>query len=122
MDSRTANLREQWKEDEDYRKMVEKMIHDDPGDSALMYAKAFFRLGKAGFPGKKDVLLFPVKILKGRKSFGKLQCLITPLLTGADLPHSDHSLGQRWVDRKFLVLGHDHEFKLYQKFLDSEEG
>lgn len=120
MDPKLADLKKQRDEDEYYRKYVEKMIQDDPQDSTLTYANALFRLGK-GLPGTKDVLFFPVKIMKGRKSFGRLQCLITPLLTGEYVLLSDTSLGQRWVDRKFLILNHDHEFKFYQKHIDKEE-
>jgi hypothetical protein len=107
-------------EDENYRIFVEKMIQDNPQDTILMYTDAFFRIGK-GLPGRSNVLLFPVKVIKGRKSFGRLQCLITPLLIGNDVGLSDTSLGQRWVDRKFLILSHDHEFKFYQKHIASDE-
>ncbi len=101
-------------EDEHYRKYVEAEIKNTP--SILSRVEAFYRLGRA-WPGVKDTLLFPVIVLEARKSFGKLQCLITPLLAG-DLARS--SLGERWVDRKFLILQHDHEFRLYKKYLPKD--
>lgn len=115
-----AKRKKQRDEDEHYRKHVEAIIQKDPNDSFLRYAEAFYKLGKA-WPGVKDTLFFPVKIINARKSFGKLQCLITPLLTGEEIFLNDTSLGQRWVDRKFLILNHDHAFKLYEKYLPKDD-
>lgn len=120
MVQKIADIMKQREEDERYRKCIEKMIYDNPEDSFLKRTKAFFRMGH-GLPGRKNAMLFPVKVIKGRKSFGKLQCLITPLSVGADVIFSDTTLGQRWVDRKFLVLSHDQEFELYQKYLAEDE-
>jgi hypothetical protein len=115
-----AKRKKQYDEDEHYRKLVESTIQKDPNDSFLRYAAAFYRLGK-GWPGVKDTMFFPVKLIKARKSFGRLQCLITPLLTGEAIFSNDTSLGHRWVDRKFLLLNHDHDFKLYKKYLPKDD-
>lgn len=114
-----AKRKKKYEEDEHYRKYVETEIQQNPNDSTLRYAAAFFRLGK-GWPGVKDTLFIPVKIIKGRKSFGRLQCLITPLFPVKSDFTNDTSLGKRWVDRKFLLLNHDHDFKLYKKYLPKE--
>lgn len=113
----SAERIEQYKTDERYRKEVEEMIQADSVNSYCYRTRAFFqqREGKS-----KDTLYFPVTVIKGRKMFGKLQCLITPLCL-TDNIYNRTPFGQRWVDRKFLVLGHDHEFKNLEKYLPPEK-
>jgi hypothetical protein len=108
------------KEVEQYRNYVEKMIQDNPQDSLLRYSKAFFRAADYKSSSRKNTLLFPVKVIKGRKSFGRLQFLISPL-SKTDESLTGTPLGQRWVDRKFLILSHDLEYILYQEHLGIDE-
>lgn len=114
-----AKRKKKYDEDEHYRKYVEAMILKDPNDSSLLYTVALYRIGHAR-RGGNYTLLFPVKILKARKSFGKLQCLITPLLPGDVRFRTASFLGERWIDRKFLLLQHDHEYKIYEKYLPKD--
>jgi len=109
--------RKEYAEDEAYRVVVEKDYELNPKN--MKYSDAFYRIGENVLL-TKDTLLFPVKIVDGRKLFGKLQCLITPICSG-EHTYFATPLGKRWVDRKFVILNHDHEYKQYKSYLVLKE-
>ncbi|HCE66848.1 MAG: hypothetical protein A2X82_09875 [Geobacteraceae bacterium GWC2_55_20] len=111
------NRRKEREMDERVRKIIEADIHKDP--SNLNYGKAFYRLGELNLAGHEN-LLFPVKIIGRRKMFGKIQCEITPL-SKIDDSLLGAPLGRRWVDRKFLILSHDNEYKIYQQHIEEHD-
>ena len=111
-----AKRREEYAADERFRQMMEEDIIKTP--SNLKYSRALYRIGKGKMAGN-ETLLFPVKIIDCRKMFGKIQCEITPL-SKSETDFIGSPLGQRWIDRKFLILSHDHEYKMYQKYIEEE--
>ena len=88
-----------------YFDLCEKDMRLNP--THYSYRKAYYRLGKNNHA--KDVLYFPVEIRSGRISFGKVQFLVTAFGVEKGI------LGQRWVDRKALVMDHDRLFDHLQK-------
>ena len=109
--------REEYAADERFRQAMEKDINKTP--SNLKYSRALYRMGKGKMAGQ-ETLLFPVKIIDCRKMFGKIQCEITPL-SQTETSLLGSPLGHRWIDRKFLILSHDHEYKSYQQHIEKEE-
>lgn len=98
-------MTDSYKEWKAYFDLREKDMRSNP--THCRYEKAFFRLGKKDYA--KDVLYFPVEIRSGRLSFGKVQFLVTPFGVEKGI------LGQRWVERKALVMQHDQMFEHLQK-------
>lgn len=116
MVSEIARRRKEYNENEIYRAMVEKEYIDNPKN--IKYSEGFYVVGK-GRVYTKGQLLFPVKIIDGRKMFGKLQCLVTPVCPSEN-SFFNSPLGKRWVDRDSLILSHDHAFKQYECCLIKE--
>ena len=111
-----SHLREEYAEHERFRVAMEEEYIRDP--KQMKYSEGFYKVGDS-HRLSKDTLLFPVRIIDGRKLFGKLQCLITPICRNDSFLLSS-PLGKRWVDRKFLILSHDHDFKQYTSHLGSD--
>jgi len=106
--------RKEYDENENFRVALEKEFNENP--KHIKYSIGFYRFGE-GVPGSEDFILFPIKIIDGRKIFGKLQCKITPYLKYNE-KISGHELGTKWVDRKFLILSHDHEYNIYNNLIE----
>lgn len=98
----------EWKAFFDY---CEKDMRSNP--THFKYQKAYYRLGKRGFD--KFALFFPVEIRSGRVSFGKIQFLITPFGVEKGV------LGERWVERKTLIMEHDIDFKRFELSVMNEQ-
>lgn len=108
--------RKEYNENENYRTLVEEGYRKNP--MSMKRLEGFFIVGNVSL-GAKDQLLFPVRIVEARTLFGNLQCCITAICPNTDL-RIGAPLGKRWVDRKFLILPHDHYFLLYAKCFDSD--
>ena len=113
IDADIQHLRKEYAENERFRLAMEEEYLHDP--KQMKYSEGFYKVGDNSSLSK-DTLLFPVRVIDGRKMFGKLQCLIKPICTN-DGFLSSSPLGMRWVDRKFLILHHDHDFKKYESYL-----
>ena len=106
-------IRNEYVQDENFRIEMEKEYLCNP--KHMKYAECFYKIGEGSLLSG-DTMFFPVKIVDGRKLFGRLQCLIVPVVLG------NHglvatNLGRRWVDRKSLILDHDHDFKRIKPIL-----
>lgn len=99
----------EWKSYFDY---CEKDMQGNP--VGCRHQKAYYKAGKPRGRGK-DALLFPVEIVSGRVSFGKIQFLITPYGVNKFV------LGGRWVEKKMLVMQHDSEFSRFELSVVREE-
>jgi len=111
-------MSKEYDENENFRKYVEAEIQKNP--LGLMNKYAFYRIGALRSP-YSDTVLFPVLIIDGRKLFGRLQYLITPLCrTDCGVYSRGSPLGKRWVDRKALILSHDHEYRVYERCIGED--
>lgn len=97
-----SNAYTNWKA---YFDLCEKDMLSNP--MHYKYQKAYFRLGKKNY--SKDVIYFPVEIRAGRISFGKAQFLITAHGVAKGI------LGEKWVERKTLIMQHDGMFEALEK-------
>lgn len=82
------------------RVRLESEMREHP--DSLVGEKAYFRFRRTN--AREDVIYFPVVIKDSRVSFGKIHFLILPF-SAVGL-----GLGSKWVERKQLILAHDHLF------------
>lgn len=93
-----------------YHDTMEKDLRESP--FLAKYFEVFLEIRSSR--RLKDRLVFRVKILDGRISFGKLQFLVMPFEANS----VNGPCGCRWVDRDAVVFEHDKKFELYVKATD----
>jgi hypothetical protein len=101
---------------EQLRISMEKEYEKNPHH--LKHLLGFYRIGDHA-PVIEGTILFPVKITDARKIFGKLQCKISPYCGNQFF--SSTLLGEKWVERRAIILSHDHEFTAYSHVFEDKE-